>query len=222
METEPPSTCWVRARLMTDAMIGPTQGVQISPRLKPTRTPLQKPFRFCGPGAVPDLRAIREVRSSKRFRNHGTSITTPKMMISTTATIRRASTGMPRACTIAERARVKAVKLTTNPARTPKGRALPPPTPPERTIGRTGRMQGERIVMTPERKANPRRTIMALPLPALHAREDPVHPAAVPGNKPGAHGVDLHERVLDGHSVRLLQLLFLVVIHDDDRDVAEP
>src|SRR5271157_1530549 len=213
METEPPSTCWVRARLMTDAMIGPTQGVQMSPRLSPTTTPLQNPFRRCAPGVVPDRRAIREVRSSNRFRSHGTSITTPKMMISTTATIRSASTGIPRACTIADRARVQAVKLTTKPARTPKGRALPPPTPPERTIGRTGRMHGERIVMTPERKANARRTIMAFPLLALHAREDSVDPAAVPRNQPGARGVDLHERVLDGHSVRFLQRSLLVVVH---------
>jgi hypothetical protein len=59
-----------------------------------------------------------------------------------------------------ERARVKTVKLTTKPEMTPKGRALPPLTPPDSRIGRTGRMQGDRIVMTPERKAKATRMIM--------------------------------------------------------------
>ena len=158
MDTDPPSTCCVRARLITDAMMGPTQGVQMRPRLRPTTTPLQKPFRFWGPTADPVRRPIREVSISKRTVSQGTSITTPNRMMSTTATMRSASTGMPSACTIAESASVKAVKLTTNPASTPNGRALPPPTPPDRTIGSTGRMQGERIVITPDRNANARRT----------------------------------------------------------------
>ena len=62
------------------------------------------------------------------------------------------------------------MKLATKPAITPNGRAFPPATPPESTTGSTGRMHGERIVITPERNANPRRTIMAsLPYPPVHA-----------------------------------------------------
>jgi hypothetical protein len=81
-------------------------------------------------------------------------------MMRMTATYLRASGGMPRDWTMAVRARVKRVKLATKPVTTPRGLDLPPAAPPERTMGRTGRMQGESIVITPERKAKPRRINM--------------------------------------------------------------
>ena len=63
MNIDPPSTCWVSARLMTDAMIGPTHGVQIRPRLKPTTSPLQNPARRVAAtapaGAAPPLDVAR-------------------------------------------------------------------------------------------------------------------------------------------------------------------
>ena len=174
MNTEPPFTCWVSARLITEAMMGPTHGVQTSPRLRPTTSPLQKPAKRAAPAAPPaparatgaplpepPLLAIRLVRSSNPFRSRGTSITIPNRAINTTATTRSASAGMPSARTIAARVSVKTVKLTTKPASTPKGRAFPPPMLPESTMGSTGRMHGERIVITPETKANASSTSMS-------------------------------------------------------------
>ena len=98
--------------------------------------------------------------------------------MSTTAAMRSASGEMPTACTIAVRARVKTVKLATNPATTPNGRALPPPTLPDSTIGSTGRMQGESIVITPETKAKARSTAMdrSSAAPRLHRRTIPSTP----------------------------------------------
>jgi hypothetical protein len=46
------------------------------------------------------------------------------------------------------------VKVTTKPVTTPNGRARSPPTLVESTIGSTGRMHGDRIVITPDKKAN--------------------------------------------------------------------
>ena len=164
ISTAPASTRAVRARLITEAMIGPTQGVQTSPRLSPTGTPPQKPRRGAAgrPAAArPPQPAIRDAASSKRCCSRGTSMISPKRTTNATATARSASAGMASACTIADSASVKAVKLAAKPASTPSGRARPPPTPPERTIGRTGRMQGERMVTIPETKAKASRTAMA-------------------------------------------------------------
>ena len=54
-----------------------------------------------------------------------------------------------------ERKRVKNVKLVIKPATTPIGRDIDcfPPTVVERIIGKTGRMQGDKIVTTPAKKA---------------------------------------------------------------------
>jgi hypothetical protein len=49
---------------------------------------------------------------------------------------------------------VKKVKLRINPVTIPKGRDFPPPTALERTIGRIGRMHGERTVTIPAMKEN--------------------------------------------------------------------
>ena len=78
----------------------------------------------------------------------------------TIAAIRRASGEMPSARTRAVSDSVKAVKLATKPASTPSGRALPPPTLPDSTMGRTGRMHGESTVTSPDRKAKARSTAM--------------------------------------------------------------
>lgn len=69
------------------------------------------------------------------------------------------SAEIPVALTISDRNKVKRVKLKINPITIPKG-FLRDPKLPERTIGRIGRMHGERIVMTPAKKANARRIIM--------------------------------------------------------------
>jgi len=44
ISTAPPSMLREIARLMTEAIMGPTQGVQTSPRLKPATTPPKKPL----------------------------------------------------------------------------------------------------------------------------------------------------------------------------------
>ena len=64
---------------------------------------------------------------------------------------------MPLKLTIVERNRVKNVKLRTNPITTPIGRDFPislPPIVEDRTIGRIGKIQGDKIVMTPAKNAN--------------------------------------------------------------------
>jgi hypothetical protein len=74
--------------------------------------------------------------------------------------IRRDSAGKPTADTREVRKRVKKVKLPTKPVTTPKARRRPPPKEEDRTIGRMGRIQGERMVTKPARKAkNVSRTI---------------------------------------------------------------
>jgi hypothetical protein len=56
---------------------------------------------------------------------------------------------------------VKIVKVTTNPVSIPNGRIRPCPTLPESTIGSTGRIHGDRIVITPDTKANASRITMS-------------------------------------------------------------
>jgi hypothetical protein len=53
---------------------------------------------------------------------------------------------------------VKTEKLATSPAMIAYGRRPLPVAPPARTIGSTGRTQGEIAVMMPARKAIPSRT----------------------------------------------------------------
>ena len=69
--------------------------------------------------------------------------------------IRNVSEGIPVSRTIVDKKSVKKVKLATNPTTIPTGRALPPTTELDKTIGRTGSMQGERIVTIPAIKAKP-------------------------------------------------------------------
>ena len=77
-----------------------------------------------------------------------------------TAIRRSASDGNPVARTIAVRKRVKNVKLRINPVTIPQGLRFPLMTDPPSTIGRTGRMQGDKIVTIPARNANRRRMSM--------------------------------------------------------------
>ena len=52
---------------------------------------------------------------------------------------------------------VKKVKLTINPVTTPKGRFFPLFVEADSTMGSTGRIQGESMVMIPPRKEKPRK-----------------------------------------------------------------
>jgi hypothetical protein len=61
---------------------------------------------------------------------------------------------IPVALTRAVRNSVKNVKLRINPVTTPNGLRFPPVMEPDRTMGRIGRIHGERIVTIPPTKAN--------------------------------------------------------------------
>src|SRR3989344_532018 len=148
--TAVPVTEPVKAREMTEARMGPTQGVQIKPKLIPTTTPPKKP----------DLLAVLGTREDSRANNFSVSLwadgkskVRPKTAIITTDSVRKESAGIPTALTRVVKKRVKKVKLITKPATTPKARDRPPPRELVRTIGNTGRMQGERMVTTPAKKA---------------------------------------------------------------------
>ena len=84
------------------------------------------------------------------------------MTNNTTAILRKLSAEILVTLTIAERKRVKKVKLSTKPVTIPSGLLFPPVSELERTIGNTGRIQGEKIVMIPLKKANKTRIIIVL------------------------------------------------------------
>ena len=75
---------------------------------------------------------------------------------------RRLSEGSPVAFTIEDKKSVKKVKLRINPVIMPRGFFLSPSIVPERTIGKTGRIHGERTVTIPARKAKPINKIILL------------------------------------------------------------
>ncbi|KKS32093.1 MAG: hypothetical protein UU94_C0007G0033 [Candidatus Collierbacteria bacterium GW2011_GWB2_42_12] len=150
------------ARAITDASMGPTHGVQRSPSVIPRTIPDQK-LGF--EETVGENREILENNLSVRFWRKGMSRVRPKKEITITEKIRRESDGIPSTLTILERKRVKKVKLRTKPRTVPSGRArdgfVPCLfTPEERTIGRMGKIQGERIVTSPAIKAKSVRIII--------------------------------------------------------------
>lgn len=77
----------------------------------------------------------------------------PKIIRITTEIVRSRSADIPVKFTIDERASVKKVKLRIKPVIIPSGFLLPVPTDPDNTIGKIGRMHGERIVTIPARNA---------------------------------------------------------------------
>ena len=87
----------------------------------------------------------------------GTRRLVPKNSNMMPAIIRRIFAGIPVARTIVVKKRVNKVKLKIKPRIIPKGRFFPPLRDPDKTIGRTGRMQGDRIVTIPARKAKKKR-----------------------------------------------------------------
>jgi hypothetical protein len=144
---------------ITDAKIGPTQGVHKSPILEPIKIPpiypeSPLPFRENLEKKVNNL--------SNTTWNLGIRSPTPKRKIITIEKIRRESAEIPRVLTSKLKKRVKNVKLKIKPVTTPKGLFLPPLSDPDKTIGRIGRMHGERIVTTPPIKANIIKRIMTI------------------------------------------------------------
>ena len=148
----------VMARLMTEAKIGPTQGVQRRPTEKPINKPPKNPDRlFClGTNFASLLKSCSVINCTlgvKRLR--------PKIIKIIIDANLRVSAGIPLSLTIVERKRVKKVKLAMNPVTTPSGRFFPEEsTEEESIIGSIGRMQGERIVTIPARKAKAKSRII--------------------------------------------------------------
>ena len=86
----------------------------------------------------------------------GTRSEIPNPAITKTEIVRKTEDDTPLILTMVERKRVKKVKLAINPNTTPTGREIPvffPPIVEERTIGRTGKIQGESIVTIPAKNA---------------------------------------------------------------------
>jgi hypothetical protein len=91
------------------------------------------------------------------------SIEMPSPAIIKTETIRNEPAGIPLNCTMVERKRVKNVKLAINPTTTPIGRNTSfslSPIDDERTMGKIGRIHGDKIVTSPAKNANPRSKII--------------------------------------------------------------
>jgi len=149
----PTVTLPIIANEITEARIGPTQGVHKSPRENPIKSPPSKPALFFVWGT--SLANLENVFSIKVW-NRGIKKEMPKPPMIAIEIRRKDPVGILLKWTIVERKRVKKVKLAINPTTTPKGRLLltfSSPTTEERTIGRIGRIQGERIVTTPAKKA---------------------------------------------------------------------
>jgi hypothetical protein len=134
------------ASVMTEAMIGPTQGVQTRPRLMPIASPPVNPVSPCvlGVNRASLLNSCSIYNCTRGIRR---LIPNSKTMI--TENVRRKSAETPVSLTKVERKRVKNVKLMIKPVTIPKGLFFPVPTEPDRTMGRIGSMHGDRIVTTP-------------------------------------------------------------------------
>ena len=141
------------AKVITDARMGPTHGVQSNPSEAPTTAPPAKPVLVAPLGANLE----KKLNSfSKSFWKAGISNVSPKVAITITETVRSELAEILVLLTIVDKKRVKKVKLRMKPVTTPHGleRSCRPPILDDKTIGKTGRMQGDRTVMIPAIKAN--------------------------------------------------------------------
>lgn len=149
-----PDTDPVKAKAITEANIGPTQGVQIKPKEAPIKSPPPKPLSATFP-LFPKLLNNLAAMISKYLFKAGIKRIKPKVNITKTEIFRKKSALKPVNFTIEVKKSVKKVKLKRNPSMIPKGFFLPSLTEPERIIGKTGKIQGERIVTIPAKKAKP-------------------------------------------------------------------
>ena len=132
------------AKAITEARISPTQGVQTRPIDSPIIIPPPNPSRrtILGLGSL-------EKRDFIKSCVLGNKYVIPNIRITVAAKNRSDSAGKLKVCTSQVKKRVKIVKLPINPMTTPKGLLLPVWVDSESTIGRTGKIQGDRIVTTP-------------------------------------------------------------------------
>jgi hypothetical protein len=140
---------------MTEARMGPTQGVQRRPSERPTIMPPKKPesWDWDPPAGGGTNAERRENIFSKRICVAGISKLSPNNPIITIATYRKLSDPMPVALTMLESRSVKNVKLTIKPATIPNGLFFPPVRELDNTIGKIGRMHGDNTVTIPARNA---------------------------------------------------------------------
>jgi hypothetical protein len=93
-----------------------------------------------------------EKSTSEIFWAAGNTRAIPKSRIIITDTSLKVSADIPKLLTRTARKSVKKVKLKINPRTIPNG-FLCPPTLPDRTIGKMGSIQGDKIVTIPAIKA---------------------------------------------------------------------
>lgn len=144
-------TCSVKANVITDANIGPTQGVQRSPKDSPIRIPGVNPGRKLLFGT--NLESLANITSSKVW-NFGTKKEIPKNKITITEKNLNESADILIILIIVERKSVKKVKLKTKPTTIPIGRPFPvslSPIDEDKMIGNIGKIQGDKTVTIPAR-----------------------------------------------------------------------
>ena len=151
MRTSSVVTEEVAASVITEARMGPTQGVQRIPSDNPIVRPetIGEPLVLMG-----ECERSPEVSFSQRIVSRGMMRVRPKMVRMATAMILRKLASRPVSLTMVERAMVKIVKLAINPKMIPSDLWRLLVLPVARRIGWSGRIQGERIVTMPARKAN--------------------------------------------------------------------
>lgn len=139
----------VRARVITEARIGPTQGVQINPKDKPTKKPVQNPSPW--PENCGTLFANKEKILSIYACTELDNIVKPRRAIIKIEKLRRMFGEILKTFTIVERKSVKKVKLEIKPVMVPICflKLFLLETETDRTIGKTGKIHGERMVTIP-------------------------------------------------------------------------
>lgn len=104
-----------------------------------------------------------------------------------------------------------------NPETTPQGLDFPPPTPPARITGSRGRIQGERMVTTPAKKAKIIKMVMVT-APYLQAnlfQNIRYGGSANPQIFFHSLGVQFYKAVLGSDPEFGFKLCFLVIINED-------
>ena len=135
---------------ITAARMGPAQGAHTNPSAAPTPTPDRNPLpRVRGPN-----RARRERGACTRSAKAGISITSPKAIRITTATVRVTPLPRPTPFSICESATIETVKVSARPSTIPNGRRRPPTALADSSAGSTGRTHGVIAVPAPAIRAN--------------------------------------------------------------------
>ena len=134
------------------AKIGPAHGDQIMPRNNPVKKPDPNPEEvfLC----IPNLLLNLLTQPSRIKESCGITNVKPKIVKTTTAKSLKESGSKGIIFKIYDRAKVKKAKLIITPIVIPRGFFLPPVAEADKTIGKSGQIQGAAIVTSPEIKAN--------------------------------------------------------------------